>query len=155
MKDILKRYYQLVLKDRKYLEEYSFSETKNNEMYDVINRSIQESFVWRKINSYEQLKNVIHSKNASQLLKINDYYRDEMCELLWKYLDIDDSELEDEEREALISDDNLQKMVENKDVIKQLKDCIMLEKESRIVCKDMYLYIIKEQEECSEFQEGE
>lgn len=49
---------------------------------------------------------------------------------------------EDEEIDNILSDNNLQKIVENSNTPKQLKDCIMLEKESQIVCREMYEYIL-------------
>lgn len=146
MNNILERYYQLVLKNKKYLEEYILNEHTENKMYDFIKKHVEESFIWMKVNSYEELGTIIHSKKAMELLNISDYYSEEICNLLEKYLKIDFQQIDYEEYETILSNDNLRKLLENVDTPKRLKDCITIERESQIVCKDMYKYIIQDKE---------
>lgn len=143
MNDILERYYQLILKDKEYLEEYILNKTTEDKMLDVIKRQIEECFIWRKANSYEELEDIAQSEKSMELLRLSDYYSDEMSELLEKYLGIDFKKLNDEEIDATLSNDNLQKILETNDTPKRLKDCIMIEKESQSICKEMYEYLME------------
>lgn len=143
MNDILERYYQLILKDKEYLEEYILNKTTEDKMLDVIKRQIEECFIWRKANSYEELEDIAQSEKSMELLRLSDYYSDEMSELLEKYLGIDFKKLNDEEIDAILSNDNLQKILETNDTPKRLKDCIMIEKESQSICKEMYEYLME------------
>lgn len=143
MNDILERYYQLILKDKEYLEEYILNKTTEDKMLDVIKRQIEECFIWRKANSYEELEDIVQSEKSMELLRLSDYYSDEMSELLEKYLGIDFKKLNDEEIDAILSNDNLQKILETNDTPKRLKDCIMIEKESQSICKEMYEYLME------------
>lgn len=143
MNDILERYYQLILKDKEYLEEYILNKTTEDKMLDVIKRQIEECFTWRKANSYEELEDIAQSEKSMELLRLSDYYSDEMSELLEKYLGIDFKKLNDEEIDAILSNDNLQKILETNDTPKRLKDCIMIEKESQSICKEMYEYLME------------
>lgn len=146
MENILKKYWELILKDKKYLEEYIFNKETGNQLYDSMKRQMEEYFLWRKINSYEELENIIHSGNAIELLRFNDYYSDEMCEVLEEHLKINFQKLDGEEIENMLLDNNLQKIVEDSTTPKQLKDCIMLERESQIICREMYRYIVENKE---------
>lgn len=145
MEDIVKKYWELVLKDKKYLEEYIFNKKTGNQLYDSLKRQMEEYFLWRKINSYEEMENIIHSGNAIKLLRFNDYYSDEISEVLEEHLKINFQKLDVEEIENMLSDNNLQKIVEDSTTPKQLKDCIMIERESRAICEElnMYLYLIE------------
>lgn len=143
MDEVLKKYWELVLKDKKYLEEYIFSKQTEDKLYDSMKRQMEEFFLWRKVNNYEELESIAQSKNAMELLRFNDYYSNEICELLEEHLNINFQKLDEEEIENMLSDNNLQKIAEDSTTPKQLKDCIMLEKESQIVCREMYEYITK------------
>lgn len=143
MNDILEKYYQLILKDKEYLEEYILNKTTEDKMPDVIKRQIEECFIWRKANSYEELEDIVQSEKSMELLRLSDYYSDEMSELLENYLGIDFKKLNDEETDAILSNDNLQKILETNDTPKRLKDCIMIEKESQAICKEMYEYLME------------
>ncbi|MCI8310130.1 hypothetical protein [uncultured Clostridium sp.] len=150
MSNVLERYYQLVIKDKKYLEEYILSKSTENAMLDSIKRQIEEFFVWRKANSYEELEKIAHSEDAVELLRFSDYYSEEMCNLLEEHLNIDFQELDEDKFDDLLSDNNLQKIAEDNDTPKQLKDCIMLEMESRAICNEMYEYIMQNKEKKEE-----
>lgn len=150
MSNVLERYYQLVIRDKKYLEEYIFSKSTGDKMYDTIKRQMEGFFIWRKVNSYEELEDIAHSEKATELLRFNDYYSEEMGDLLAKHLNIDFQELDEEEYDNLFSNDNLHKIVEDNSTPKQLKDCIMLEMESRTICKEMYEYIMQSKEKVRE-----
>ena len=150
MSNVLERYYQLVIKDKKYLEEYILSKSTENAMLDSIKRQIEEFFVLRKANSYEELEKIAHSEDAVELLRFSDYYSEEMCNLLEEHLNIDFQELDEDKFDDLLSDNNLQKIAEDNDTPKQLKDCIMLEMESRAICNEMYEYIMQNKEKKEE-----
>ena len=143
MCNVLKKYYQLMLKDKKYLEEYILNKTTENKMYDFMKKQMEECFIRRKINSYEELEKIAYSKDADELLRLGDYYSDEMSELLSEYLKIDFEELKNVEPDNIMSNVNLQKIVEDVDTPKQLKDSILLEQECQRVCKELYEYIMK------------
>ena len=119
-------------------------------MLDSIKRQIEEFFVWRKANSYEELEKIAHSEDAVELLRFSDYYSEEMCNLLEEHLNIDFQELDEDKFDDLLSDNNLQKIAEDNDTPKQLKDCIMLEMESRAICNEMYEYIMQNKEKKEE-----
>lgn len=203
MEDIVKKYWELVLKDKKYLEEYfsdkiaennireviekneEYFSNRNtiNEMYDVMHSKVKESFlnnytedemydnvkkeisswfankifkdipyttmkiflkdcfIWRKINSYEELEDIVHSEDANELLKINDYYTDEMFELLEEQLNVNFKKLADEGVKNIVSDCNLRRILEDSKTPKQLKDCINLKIESETICDELYEHI--------------
>lgn len=146
MNDVLKKYYQLVLRDKIYLEKYILSEDTHYKMVDII----EKCYIWRKVNSYESLENIVHSEKAMELLGISDYYSDEMCELLAEHLKVDFTKLTDEEINCILSNDNLHGLLENENTPKQLKDCIEIEEESQIICKEMYEYLSKGQGDTKE-----
>lgn len=155
MNNVLERYYQLILKDKKYLEEYILNKSTGNKKYDFIKRQIERCLVWRKVNSYEELENIIHSKEAYELLRFNDYYSDEMWDLLKDYLGIDFKELDDDELDKILSEENLQKIVENEDTPTQLRDCILLERDSQAICNEMHEYIQNKESEEEKVDFGE
>ena len=143
MNNILERYYQLVLKDRKYLEKYILNETTENEIENIIKKQTEECFIWRKVDSYEKLESIVKSNEAMELTRIGDYYFDKMCELLDNYLGIDFTELTDNEFDHILSNDNLNKILKNENAPKQLKDCIEIEEESEKISREMYRYLEK------------
>lgn len=159
MSNVLEKYYQLVLKDKEYLEKYVLNKNREAAMHNFVKRQMEECFIWRKVASYEVLENIVHSKEKQELLRINDYYSDEMCELLEQHLQIDFQKLSIDELSNILSEDNLQRILDDKNVPKRLKDCIILEQESQVICKEMYEYMtqnkkIKKQEEL-DFEESE
>lgn len=143
MDNVLKRYYQLILKDKKYLKEYIFNDTHKDEMFKLMQREMEELFIWRKANSYAELKTIVKGKRRNELLIFSDYYDDQMCELLEQYLGINLQELDDKEFDNILSDDNLGRIAKDRNTPKQLKACIMLEMESKVICRDMYKYIMQ------------
>lgn len=56
MSNVLERYYQLVIKDKKYLEEYILSKSTENAMLDSIKRQIEEFLYGEKLIVMRNLK---------------------------------------------------------------------------------------------------
>lgn len=153
MNDLLQRYYQLILKDEKYLKEYIFKDKNCKKKYAWEKEIIERNFIWRKVNSKKGLEKITNDKKAFGLITFNSYYGDETGRLLERYLDVDFEELSDEEHDLILSDENLEKILKQEDAPRQLKECIMLEKESRKICEEMYYYLHKLQAKDRELKE--
>ncbi len=139
MSNLVKEYYELMVKDNKYLKKYLL----NNEasMMEQMANFMQNSLSWRKIANYEELDNMINSGNIRDLLKIDEYYDDELSELLEQYKEINQLQLDEDYIEVLMKG-NSQDLLNKSDIPQRLKDCINIKIKSRKICKELYQYLI-------------
>ena len=90
------------------------------------------------------MHNAMNSQYKYDLLKLSDFYYDELCDLFADFYNIEDySEMEDEKIDELFSIENYKKILENKEVPKRIKECIELYLECNKVCKELETIIIK------------
>lgn len=142
MENLIKEYYKLIEKDREYLNKYikEFNGT-DFAIYEFKNL-MENSFIWRKIKDYKTLENVINSKNAMELMRIEDYYSDEVYEVLENYLNIDFTELSETKREKILSKRNLKELLNKDDTPQRVKDCIEISLKCEKICKELIVYIM-------------
>ena len=97
-----------------------------------------------KIKTKIDMHNAMNSQYKYDLLKLSDFYYDELCDLFADFYNIEDySEMEDEKIDELFSIENYKKILENKEVPKRIKECIELYLECNKVCKELETIIIK------------
>lgn len=138
MSNLVKQYYQLIVEDNKYLKKYILNH--EDSMMEQMAEIMQNSLGWRKIANYEELDNMINSGNVRDLLKINDYYDDELSELLEQYKEINQLQLDEDYIEVLMKGDS-QDLLNKSDIPQRLKDCISIKIKSRKICKELYQYL--------------
>lgn len=85
------------------------------------------------------MEKIINSKDKFNLLRLSDFYNDELAELFANFFDIKDfSKMEDEEMDKLFSTENYKSILNNKDTPVRIKECIKLVLECDEVCEQLY-----------------
>lgn len=84
-KTLSDKYYELIVLDKEYLKICGIKEKPNGLLKEDIQCMIEQFFEWRKlINGKEDIENILNGDNRSQicdLLRISEYYEDEVYEL--------------------------------------------------------------------------
>lgn len=147
MEESLKKYYELVLKDREYINKYIINCKVENNMFINMKKNIEFSprLVWRNVDSYDSLKKIANGNKAKNLLAFSEYYGDEICELAFKELKLNFEEMNFEEVNVFFSKEHLQEMTESKNISKQFKECLNIYIEGIAICNELCKYIKKNQ----------
>ena len=127
--NLLKEYSLLLKEDKSYVKNYKLEEQETLRIY------YETKLKYRNIENTEELKEVIESENAKELLKIEDYYFDELIDLTEEQFNSVAKEWSDKELREFVSPDNLNKLLEKEDISKQFKDCIRIYLKAESVCK--------------------
>jgi len=145
---VIDKYLEVLKKENEYFEKYiknktDFSASYENPIEAKINSEILDflnnSFIWRKIKTKLDMYYAMNSKYKYDLLKLGDYYHDELWEIFAKFYNIKDySEIEEEKIEELFSIENFKKLLESTDTPVRIKDCINLYLECDKVCDELY-----------------
>jgi len=139
MDNLVQEFYKLICYDREYFKTYKCTEEVFGEQ--GIKVMAEFYFEWRKIKNLEELKEKINQGEGKGLLKIEDYYCDELVELVKKNLNINLDKLNDEEYEVFISDKNLESLLKKEEISEQLKECIKIYVSSCKTCEKLYSFI--------------
>lgn len=126
--------WSIIKKDREYCDKY---------IKDSVNRTILEKFAenvlsWRMISNRNEVKNIIENNNENELMRLEDYYSDELYSLLMEKYEMKDDITEDEVEkiyEEMYSEENLIKLYNEEMVSQQVKDCILLYLNSNSISK--------------------
>ena len=150
---VIDKYLAVLKKENEYFEKYlnnkiNLNDSFENPIESKINGEIlnflNNAFIWRKIKTKIDMHNAMNSQYKYDLLKLSDFYYDELCDLFADFYNIEDySEMEDEKIDELFSIENYKKILENKEVPKRIKECIELYLECNKVCKELETIIIK------------
>ena len=142
------RYLKVLKKENEYFEKYLNNKTdciasSENPMEAKINSEILDflnnSFIWRKIKTKIDMYNAMNSQYKYDLLRISDYYHDELCDLFADFYKIEDySKMEEEKLDEMFSIENYEKLLESTDTPVRIKDCIDLYLECNTVCKELF-----------------
>ena len=147
---IIDKYLKTLEQENIYVEKY----IKNNEKsvygfedsieaiikHEIFNLENDSSiFIWRTIKNKKDMEKIINSKDKFNLLRLSDFYNDELAELFANFFDIKDySKMEDEEMDKLFSTENYKSILNNKDTPVRIKECIKLVLECDEVCEQLY-----------------
>lgn len=83
--------------------------------------------------------NAMNSQYKYDLLRLSDYYHDELCDLFADFYKIEDySEMEEEKLDEMFSIENYEKLLESTDTPVRIKECIDLYIECNTVCKELF-----------------
>ena len=150
---VIDKYLAVLKKENEYFEKYlnnkiNLNDSFENPIESKINGEIlnflNNAFIWRKIKTKIDMHNAMNSQYKYDILKLSDFYYDELCDLYADFYNIEDySEKEDEKIDELFSIENYKKILENKEVPKRIKECIELYLECNKVCKELETIIIK------------
>jgi len=134
---ILEEYYQLICRDRKYFKTYIFPEKR---FVKPGLKEMTELFMeWRKVNSIEELKELVKKVGLEELLRIEDYYLDKLVETAEETINLRKENEKDFEK--YFSKDNLKKLLDNDAINEQLKECINIYIDASKVCEKVYYFI--------------
>ena len=131
MRDVLDKYLELVEDDNEYCCKYMMFHLFYDEErgFMPMLAILEQGCIWKTITTRVVLNAVINSDYSGQLLKIEDFYSDELYELFKKIYSI-------EELEKRLNGDNTPR---------KLKDCIRLYIKCNKVCKEFsgYMKLVK------------
>lgn len=138
-KYVIEEYIKLIKMDREYQNNYN-NHIEENSLMQQIKQTIESSFIWRNLNNYNDVINLLKESKGHELLRIEDYYIDEMCKVYPDDYNIEFGDsVEDKNEEGLAFENkNLLKVLENERSSDRLKYCIKIVLRSSIVCKKMY-----------------
>lgn len=135
MEKLVNEYYEILKEDNEYLKKYILnSESESKEKLDVKN-IIEKLFEWRKIQNIQELEQKIINKNIKDLLGVEDYYVDELTELLREYLSITTKSFN---YRKYFSYKNLNELIENEETPQRIKECIKIYLKTSNVCEKLY-----------------
>ena len=135
MEKLINEYYEILKEDNEYLNKYILnSELESKEHLDVKN-IIEKLFEWRKIQNIQELEQKIVNKNIKDLLGVEDYYVDELTELLREYLSITTKAFN---YRKYFSYKNLNELIENDKTPQRIKECIKIYLKTSNVCEKLY-----------------
>lgn len=141
---LAEEYYEIIEADKKYTNAYEVEKNYNNEMLNNIQKYINEYYKWREIENKQELQEILANKkrkDVMELLRIEDYYNDELGELIEKHFDITFSECSDEEIENILSVENYTKLLEDKTTPIQIKECVRIVLKCKDTCEKIFEYI--------------
>lgn len=133
-----KEYYQLLKEDKEYLQKYKLNIKTENEIDKVIIKEVENFFEWRKIQTIQEVEDKIKNTDVKKLLRIEDYYMDEVCDLMEKYHIIEREKLSESEYCEAISDQQFYKLLDKKEIPEQLKEAITIYFSARNICDKLY-----------------
>jgi len=138
-KYVIEEYINLIKMDSEYQKNYN-NHSEENSLMQQIKQTIENTFIWRKLNDYNDIADLLKENKGHELLQIEDYYTDEMCEIYSDDYNIEFGDsVEDKNEEGLAFENkNLLKILENGKSSDRLKDCIKIVLRSNVVCKKMY-----------------
>lgn len=145
---VIDKYLAALKKENEYFEKYlnnkiNLNDSFENPIESKINGEIlnflNNSFIWRKIKTKIDMYNAMNSQYKYDLLRISDYYHDELCDLFADFYKIEDySKMEEEKLDEMFSIENYEKLLESTDTPVRIKDCIDLYLECNTVCKELF-----------------
>lgn len=143
MDKYIQEYYELVKMDKDFHDKYITK--KGNDLKSQFINFINDSFIWRKINSVEDIYNILNTENAGRLLQIEDFYSDMIDDFYEEdyHKDITKSIGKKENPEKAYSDDNYRIIFNDNRSSQKLKDCIEIYLKSEGICKNLYHNFIK------------
>jgi len=135
MEKLINEYYEIIKEDNEYLKKYILNiELESQEHLDVKN-IIEKLFEWRKIQNVQELEQKIRNKKIKDLLGVEDYYVDELRELLREHLTITDKTFN---YRKYFSNRNLNELLTNEKTPQRIKDCIKIYLKTNNVCEKLY-----------------
>lgn len=140
MNKIIDEYFELVQMENDFTKKY-YSKKSEIEVVNIFNQIVNDSLIWKKIKSKEDIENILKTNKAMELMRIEDYYSDILCDLLEDYLKINFTEIDEEEIEKLLSKDSLQELLNKEGTPQNLKMCIDINLKCERICKELYIYI--------------
>ena len=147
MRDVLDKYLELVEDDNEYCCKYMMFHLFYDEErgFMPMLAILEQGCIWKTITTRVVLNAVINSDYSGQLLKIEDFYSDELYELFKEFHIIDESKLTEEEFEKIYSIEELEKRLNDDNTPRKLKDCIRLYIKCNKVCKEFsgYMKLVK------------
>ena len=143
MRDVLDKYLELIEEDNKYCYKYMMPHMFYDEEKGFIPMLVllEQSCIWKTISTRIVLNAVINSNSSDQLLKIEDFYSDELYELFKEFHIIDETKLTEEEYDKIYSIEELKRRLNDNNTPKKLKDCIRLYIKCNKVCEEFNAYI--------------
>lgn len=144
---ILEEYFEILKEEKKYVDKYYPILENDFDVKKQFRIAIREMLAGARIDSYEELELLTsrYNRKRFELLRIEDYYIDELYELLHQYYKLD-LETEEEKIDEILDFDNLKKLLKDKNVPEQIKDCIKIRIKCNKVCKEMYEYLMTNDE---------
>lgn len=121
-KTIIEEYSNLIKLDEKYQKEY-----KNEQNF--LEAILESDYIWRKITDKNDIAKLLKETEGMELLRIEDYYADELCEI---------NEKENPESDFTFDEQDILKMLNDNKSSQRLKECIKIMLKSSSVCKMIY-----------------
>lgn len=144
---LIDKYLNVLKLENKYFDKYL--KNKANILYDPENLEesnikdkivdfMNNAVIWRKIKTKQDMYGAMNSKYKFELLRLSDYYFDELSQLFADFFNIEDySEMEDEKLDKLFSIESYKILLDDVNTPIRIKECIELFMESDKVCKQL------------------
>ena len=144
MTDVVDRYVELLKRDKEYGEKYLTNQFFYDEKRGFVPAlAVLSSMPWKWTRERKDVELFLNHDKSEALMKIEDFYSDELLDLTEEYFNFDASELSDEEWEKLYSRTELKNKLQNVNVPERLKECIRVYIECEDVCNDLRAYVKK------------
>ena len=121
-------------------KKYNSGICEKDRIKKILEEIIDNSFVWKKINSKEDIINIINSEKAIELLSIQDWYDDLIDEIYKEEYNREIDYNNDRDLEEIYIN-----ILNNENPSQKLKDCIEIVLKAMYVCKRLYENVIKKQ----------
>ena len=141
MEEILARYFELIQLEKKLEKKYIPMLMHDNKNIKSIRKITNDTFIWRRVHTIEDIGNIIKKGKINELLKIEDVYTDIVCdiyELEYGKKLIDSVKDTSEEGEAF-ENKNYLRILNDKKSSPILKDNIEILLKASIVCKELLM----------------
>lgn len=150
------KYNNLIKKDKKYWEDYE-KKDKADKIKKIFYDLFFKTLKWKdnKIDIAE-LERMIssNSKELYELLRIEDYYSDSLCDLECEYFNMQGDSLSEEDIDKFFQNVTLDDILKDAKASQQIKDCIQLYRDASKVCEEINNYK-KSQKGDKDFQIGD